>query len=626
MTNIAQITVSKAVVAFVTAAMIFSAFVVPAKAQTITMDQLLAQIAQLQAQIAALQGGSTQLTTGGNCAAIPAPLTMGSTGANVTALQNYLISSGESIPAGATGFFGSQTKAALASWQSKNGVSPAVGYYGPITAAAMAAKCTPVGPGPVTPTEPTEPTTPTTPSLQGEASFKSADLKDADETDIEEGARDAVIGILEVEFEDGDARIDRLDVALSRIGTGGQQSPWETFSTVSIWVNGERVASRNASSRSDYLDRNAGSLRFSGLNIVVEEDKEIEILIAATVNNAVRNINVAGDTWKLEVIGMRFFDATGVAETLNQIDLGLSGDSARFTVETAGAQDEVRVRVNSSDPAAATLKVEDDRRSGAFTIFRFDLDATKSANDLIFDEIKVFVDLSTSTYNARISSPELVVGGRTYSSPQVSGGTTQNATLAFDIDERLKVRKGERVTAELRVRFEQLPAALEGMEVRGRMVGNDTNISVRGAQDLSGSQISGTAIGQFHTLTTSDVEITGYTWTPAPNGSFLDFTFSVTANDGDFDVLLSSFTHATTVGGGATTSAPVLTRTSAADTATAITGGFKVLDGKTATFRIRFSINGPNGGTLDVTATSLAGRSIPKDKEVSPTVSRNVSS
>lgn len=66
-------------------------------------------------------------------------LTVGSRGAEVKKLQEFLISHGYAniIPAGATGYFGGQTRAALAAFQSANGISPAVGYFGPITRAKV---------------------------------------------------------------------------------------------------------------------------------------------------------------------------------------------------------------------------------------------------------------------------------------------------------------------------------------------------------------------------------------------------------------------------------------------------------------------------------------------------------
>lgn len=72
-----------------------------------------------------------------------ANLTIGSTGADVNALQEMLIASGHLAIAAPTGYFGEMTKAALAKWQAAHGV-PATGYFGPLTIAAIAAAPAPV--------------------------------------------------------------------------------------------------------------------------------------------------------------------------------------------------------------------------------------------------------------------------------------------------------------------------------------------------------------------------------------------------------------------------------------------------------------------------------------------------
>lgn len=79
-------------------------------------------------------GGSTTTTTTASCA-FSANLTIGSTGAAVTCLQQALIAGSYSIPAGATGYFGAQTQAAVIAWQKAVGVSPAAGYFGAISRA-----------------------------------------------------------------------------------------------------------------------------------------------------------------------------------------------------------------------------------------------------------------------------------------------------------------------------------------------------------------------------------------------------------------------------------------------------------------------------------------------------------
>lgn len=71
-------------------------------------------------------------------------LTLGSRGDDVTLLQTVLIGLNKGpaakalAGAGATGYFGAMTQAALAEYQAAAGVSPASGYYGPLTRARLA--------------------------------------------------------------------------------------------------------------------------------------------------------------------------------------------------------------------------------------------------------------------------------------------------------------------------------------------------------------------------------------------------------------------------------------------------------------------------------------------------------
>ncbi len=110
---------------------------VPVSAQTSSVAQIQAMIAQLEAQLQALQGGSS-----GSCT-LPATrnLTVGSSGADVQALQQFLKNKGYLSITVTTQYFGALTKAGLAKFQAANGISPASGYYGPITRAAISSMC-----------------------------------------------------------------------------------------------------------------------------------------------------------------------------------------------------------------------------------------------------------------------------------------------------------------------------------------------------------------------------------------------------------------------------------------------------------------------------------------------------
>ncbi len=84
------------------------------------------------ANVEAVLTGSAPTTTASSCF-FTRDLTIGSKGADVTCLQQALISLKYSIPAGATGYFGSETRAAVAAWQKAADVAPARGYFGALS-------------------------------------------------------------------------------------------------------------------------------------------------------------------------------------------------------------------------------------------------------------------------------------------------------------------------------------------------------------------------------------------------------------------------------------------------------------------------------------------------------------
>lgn len=68
------------------------------------------------------QGNTGGSGTGPSCPSFTRNLTLGASGADVTALQNLLIQLGYSVPSGATGYFGAQTQAAVQAFQGAQGI------------------------------------------------------------------------------------------------------------------------------------------------------------------------------------------------------------------------------------------------------------------------------------------------------------------------------------------------------------------------------------------------------------------------------------------------------------------------------------------------------------------------
>jgi N-acetylglucosamine-6-sulfatase len=89
------------------------------------------------------QAQSYKNTSGSiNCPTLTEPLKFGSRGESVVDLQEYLISTGHyTYSRGATGYFGQVTKRAVSAWQSSNNISPASGYWGPLSLAKYESIC-----------------------------------------------------------------------------------------------------------------------------------------------------------------------------------------------------------------------------------------------------------------------------------------------------------------------------------------------------------------------------------------------------------------------------------------------------------------------------------------------------
>lgn len=145
---------AKAVSGFVGFAMalslVFGGAVAPAQAQSVAdltaqINSLLSTIAALQSQLVVLQGGSTTGGTTGTGYVFNTNLTIGSTGTDVMNLQKVLnMSADTQVAASGVGSagnesstFGPLTRSAVIKFQLKHGISPAVGYVGPITRAKL---------------------------------------------------------------------------------------------------------------------------------------------------------------------------------------------------------------------------------------------------------------------------------------------------------------------------------------------------------------------------------------------------------------------------------------------------------------------------------------------------------
>jgi peptidoglycan hydrolase-like protein with peptidoglycan-binding domain len=492
------------------------------------INDLLAQVAQLQ--------GQTTPTTGGTmtCDSFLMDHGQGSEGAEVMRLQQFLNMDQDTRVAAAgmagsagmeTQYYGPATAAAVSKFQVKYraeilsplGLVNPTGYWGAGSRAKANALCSE-----------TVVTTPDTDedatdedededmdeedearTLSGEASLDDFSMDGAEDTELEEGSTDAPIAEATFEFTNGDAELSRINIALT--GSGDEQDPWDVFESLSLWVDGDKIAEKDADDEDDYLNENSGTFRFSNLDLFMEEDEEVEIVIAATLQDNLDGVS-DGEAWTVQLDSIRFFDADGVAITEDNGSFGNDfGETESFTIEEAGYEDEIRIRTSSNDPEATTLQLEDNSDSDDYTVFIFDIDTDDSINDIEIDSIPVTVNLSSSTFDAIVDDAELVIDGVTIDDYTVVGGGSATAVLTFDVDGDVVIDAGDRVSAELILTFNALVAGNEGMTVDAEVTStNANNIDAEGADDLTNTgtdQLSGSADGETHTLRTTGIDV-----------------------------------------------------------------------------------------------------------------------
>lgn len=521
---------AKFAVAIVAVSMVLSAFAPVAKAQTTEdlqkmINDLLAQVAALQAQTG--QGG-TSVASGVCPYTWTRDLAVGATGADVMKLQQFLNADADTRVAASgagsvgmeTEYFGPATAAAVSKMQVKyradilspaNLVNP-TGYFGASSRAKANSLCVAapvVTPGDEDATDEDEDEDAETGELGGEASLKDATLDDAADDTIEEGSEDAEVAELTVEFEDGDAEISRIDVSFD---SGDTSDAWDVLESVSLWVDGDKVAEVDANDEGEYQNDDM-TLRFSGLDIVAMEDEEVEIVIAATLQNNVDNADL--DTYTVAVESIRFFDADGVASTENDP----ATDTASFTIEEAGIDDELIVKTSTNDPDGTTLQVEDDSKSDWYNVFTFDLDTDDSINDIEITTAVVTVKTTVAGYSTLVDDAELVIDGVTIDDVTTVLSTTtiagDTAVLTFDVDGDVTIDAGDRVEAELKLRFKSLAPANEGATVMAEVTAlNADDFEAEGADDLEPTtpdQLRGAAQGDVHTLRTAGVDVSADT-------------------------------------------------------------------------------------------------------------------
>src|SRR5690606_7284273 len=123
---------------------------------------------------------------------------------------------------------------------------------------------------------------------------------------------------------------------------------------------------------------------------------------------------------------------------------------------------------------------------------------------------------------------------------------------------------------------------------------------VEGADDLTSGQLKGMVSGNDYILSLSEISLSKIKWEKSQSNTngIIDFFFSVKVEEGNADILVADIVD-TVLGASFTDTGSsvqtddfgVLTRVSG-DNVTSIPGGFRVAEGDTTVFRVRYSTAG----------------------------------
>ncbi|MBP6974741.1 MAG: peptidoglycan-binding protein [Candidatus Pacebacteria bacterium] len=222
-------------------------------------------------------------------------LKLGARGADVVMLQSFLESKGLlTMPAGvAKGYFGGLTKSAVVAFQISMGVTPASGYFGPLTRATANADTT------GTTTTTTCPagftctanagttTTVTTSGVEGTADLRLAPTP-TDNSNIRTQNDVSVYGV-EVRARIAPVAVQTMDlnvVVSTNSNYSSQENPSTLINTIKVWDGSSVIATVPVNSSTFVKDSDGVYyVRISGLNFLVAQDVTKNLVVSFSTNS-----------------------------------------------------------------------------------------------------------------------------------------------------------------------------------------------------------------------------------------------------------------------------------------------------------------------------------------------------
>lgn len=336
-------------------------------AKAATIAELQAMIASLTQQLAALSGGSTAQSSG---YVFNTNLTVGSTGADVVALQDWLASKGFlSIPAGTSkGYFGQLTKSSVASYQASVGL-PSTGFVGALTRAKLNASGSVVTPTPGTPNTPVV-------GLDNTDGSITASLSSyvGTGTTLKKGETKDLIAI-KLQATAGKVSVSRFDVRFN-------VRPWLYYSKVTLKdTDGNVIATKNISSAADATEITVGSdylVRFENVNAVVTPNIDKVLVVSGTVLTTTDKLTSdVSVTVSVPANSIRTTNGQGYTDSL-----GDSTFTRTVTLSSTGSVADINVRISPNTPVQRIVTTSTSGQTNDVVLGVFDFKSKNNSSTL----------------------------------------------------------------------------------------------------------------------------------------------------------------------------------------------------------------------------------------------------
>lgn len=564
-------------------------------------------------------------------AAFSAYLTVGSTGADVSALQTWLIANNYAIPAissGAAqkGYFGQQTKAAVVKYQAAIGL-PATGFVGPLTIAKLNGtggvlattpacnpvyfNCTPVG-GVVPPVVVTPGAAFVADGTDGSISLSTNSYVASTQT-LKKGDLDKPVISMTAKSVNGNVQVSRFDIHFSA-------RPWLLFSRVTLKnaVTGQVLAVKTLSSISDTTEVTVNSdylVRFDNVNTTVGSS-DVTFVVTADVLAASdkitgQTITVSSDANGVRTInGKGYTDSTGVAIT-NSVVLSSTGGTGDLLTQVglttpATRTESVSTTNVTADQVLGVFDLKLQNKSGTVSELNINVNSSMAGN------VSGSTLLATNVFqNFRLYSGSTLIGGAyTVSAANPAVVRFVNLTLPLEADmwktitlkaDVLATSTAFSASSTLDV-TSTLPAGIDS---------NYSTITLTNAADRTANNVTfvpnaGLKVDSFTRSDKSSVTITtSSVWASAKQS--LSFKISNTGSNAIYISKTASTVLATSTTLGANASTTVEFVTASGDTTGDTSASYIINSGGSRTFTYRYAVDNTNGtaGSKKISITQV---------------------